>query len=186
MKKFFVGALLLVAVVLVVIAQFEMKKPNTLRSAPIPSVEQKTQVHSTDGTYLIEGEKVTLKNGKSEVVLEPGTASTQITSYFGNEVRGDFNGDGILDTAFLLTQDSGGSGTLFYVAALLSSGNTFAGSNAVLIGDRISPQSTVFQDGEIIVNYTDRKPDDAMTTEPSVGVSKRLNVQNGKLVEVSS
>ncbi len=185
MKKLFIVALVVCTVLFVVVAQNELKKPRITPVSSIPVLQDKPQVHSTDGTYVIEGEKVTLKNGKSEVVLEPGTASTQITNYFGNEVQGDFNGDGILDTAFLLTQNSGGSGTLFYVAVSLSSGNGFIGSNAVLIGDRIAPQSTVFQNGEIIVNYADRKPDDAMTADPSVGVSKRFKVQNGKLVDVS-
>ena len=49
----------------------------------------------------------------------PGSASRIVTRYFGSEVRGDLNGDGREDVAFLLTQQSGGSGTFFYAVAAL-------------------------------------------------------------------
>jgi hypothetical protein len=135
-------------------------------------------------TYDIGGERITLKNGYSEKEIVPGSASTQITQYFGNQVLADFNGDGVKDTAFLLTQSSGGSGTFYYAVVALSSKNGCKGTNAVLLGDRIAPQTTEFNNGEIIVNYADRKPNEPMTATPSVGVSKYLEVKDNSLVEV--
>jgi hypothetical protein len=114
-------------------------------------------------SYIIEGEKAT---------------------YFGNEVVGDFNNDGINDSAFILTQNTGGSGTFFYVAADVSSQNSFVGTNAILLGDRIAPQTTEFKDGQIIVNYADRKPGEAMTATPSVGISRYFKIESAKLVEI--
>jgi hypothetical protein len=61
--------------------------------------------------YTIEGETVLLQNGVAEREAAPGSAAKVSTRYFGNEVEGDLDGDGILDIAFLLTQDGGGSGT---------------------------------------------------------------------------
>ena len=44
-----------------------------------------------NATYNIEGQKVTLKNGLSEVEIAPGSASKIVTRYFGNEVKHDFD-----------------------------------------------------------------------------------------------
>jgi hypothetical protein len=113
------------------------------------------------------------------------TPASQGMKYFGNEVRGDLNNDGIGDIAFLFTYDGGGSGTFYYVVAALGSKDGYIGTNAIFLGDRIAPQATEFRDGNIIVNYADRKPTDPMTARPSVGVSKYLKIDNGNLVEIT-
>ncbi len=122
--------------------------------------------------YLVEGQKVKLVNGISEVEAAPGSSTKIVTKYFGNELEKDLDEDGRLDTAFLITQNSGGSGTFFYVVAALNKKEGFVGSDAVLLGDRIAPQTT--ESGArkiIIVNYADRKQDEPFTTAPSVGKS---------------
>lgn len=133
--------------------------------------------------YTVDGTSVTLKNGKSEVEITPGSSSKTITRYFGNNAIGDLNGDGTEDVAFLLTQESGGSGTFYYVVVALMTENGYVGTDAVFLGDRIAPQSTEIKNGRIIVNYADRKIDESMTTKPTVGISKYLKVVDGKLVE---
>jgi hypothetical protein len=135
-------------------------------------------------SYQIEGENILLKNGSAEKEVAPGSASKIITHYFGNEVRGDFNKDGKEDLAFILTNSEGGTGTFYYVVAALGKDGGYSGTNGILLGDRIAPQTTEFRDGTIIVNYADRKPSDAMTENPSVGVSKYLTVKDNTLVEV--
>lgn len=102
-------------------------------------------------------------------------------AYFGNDATGDLNGDKLPDTAFLLTAQTGGSGTFFYVAVALRTASGWTGTNAVLLGDRIAPQSTEIRDGVLIVNYADRNPGEPFTTQPSVGKSMYLHVVNGKL-----
>ncbi len=129
-----------------------------------------------DAEYIIDGQRVRLVDGKAEVEAAPGSASKITTTYFGNEVRHDLNGDGREDVAFLLTQNSGGSGTFYYVVAALNTERGWVGSEALLLGDRIAPQTTeVSQNpkhvGVIIVNYADRAPGEPMTTQPSVGKS---------------
>jgi len=147
------------------------------------SSEKSVAVDAKNATYIVEGENVTLTGGRAEEII-PGSASKIITQYFGNEAKADFNGDGKDDVAFILTQDGGGSGTFFYVAVALSKGSGTIGTNAIFLGDRIAPQTTEFRNGEIIVNYADRRPGDSMTTRPSVGVSRYFKVIDGKLVEV--
>ena len=171
--------IILILVVLVVVGGFgywfyQSKTENI--------VIKKITIDPKNCTYIIEGKNVTLKNGYSEEQTVAGSASKTITQYFGNEVTADFNGDGIKDTAFLLTQSSGGSGTFYYAVAALSSKDGCVGTNAVLLGDRIAPQTTEFNNGEIIVNYADRKPNEPMTATPTIGVSKYFKISDGKLV----
>ncbi len=105
------------------------------------------------------------------------------TRYFGYDSKGDLNGDGVEDVAFLLTEDNGGSGTFYYVVVALGTDTGYVGTNAIILGDRIAPQSTEIQNDEVIVNYADRLPTDPMTAQPSVGVSRYFRITDGKLIE---
>ena len=122
-------------------------------------------------TFTIDGKSLTINS------------STDGLTYFGNEATGDLNGDGDEDVAFLVTQSPGGSGTFYYVVVALKTPTGYAGTNAVLLGDRIAPQTLQIKKGELVVNYADRALTDPMTTKPSIGVSKYLHVVDGKLVE---
>jgi hypothetical protein len=137
-----------------------------------------------DISYDIEGRVITLTNGVSEIEAAPGSAARIITRYFGNESTGDVNNDGTPDVGFLLTQSRGGSGTFYYVVVALKTQDGYVGTNAVLLGDRIAPQSTEIRNGSLIVNYADRRPGEPFTTPPSVGISKVLKVVDGKLSTV--
>ena len=122
-----------------------------------------------DSSYEIDGRNFTIGN-------EIG--------YFGNKVSADFNRDGFIDEAFLITRDGGGSGTFYYVVVALNSDNGYRGTNGIFLGDRIAPQTTEFRNGEIIVNYAERRAAEPMTTRPSVGVSKYLKLESTRLVEI--
>jgi len=138
-----------------------------------------------NATYTLSSEKFTLINGVSVVKIAPDSASTVTTKYFGNEVHADLDGNGTEDVAFILTQNGGGSGTYYYVAAALKSADGYRGINGILLGDRIAPQTTEFKDGKLIVNFADRTKNEPMTATPSVGVSKTLTVTDGVLTEVT-
>ena len=126
-------------------------------------------------SYNIGGTNVTLENGHAETPAAPGSASKTVTEYFGNEIRKDLNDDGREDVVFLLTQNSGGTGTFFYVVAAVATDNGYVGSKAFPLGDRIAPQTTESGNGKVvIVNYADRRPNEPMTTQPSVGKSASL------------
>lgn len=152
----------------------------------LPSNENLLPVGYKDATYIIDGQPVTLSGGYSEIPIAPGSASKTITEYFGNEAVGDLNGDGTPDIAFLLTQTSGGSGTFYYVVVALKTSNGYQGTNAVFLGDRIAPQNTEIQNGEVIVNYADRNPAEPMTAQPSLGKSMYLKVVGATLEKVSN
>lgn len=137
-----------------------------------------------DAAYEVAGKRVQLTNGLSEVEAAPGSAAKIVTRIFGNEATGDLDGDGIADIGFVLTQSGGGSGTFYYAAAALRTAAGWTGTHAVLLGDRIAPQTTEQRAGVLIVNYAERRPGEPMTAQPSIGVSKYLRVVSGRLVEV--
>lgn len=155
-----------------------------------PSTTGTTQaVDPRNATYLIDGKEVTLVNGVAEQEAAPGSATKIVTKYFGNSVDIDLNSDGLMDAGFLLTQDGGGSGTFFYVATAINNAGSTQGTNAILLGDRIAPQSTNVDPNnpvQFIVNYAERKASEPMSAQPSVAVSRTFKLDNGTLVEVGT
>jgi hypothetical protein len=136
-----------------------------------------------NASFQVEGLPVTLADGVSETAAAPGSAARVVTRYFGNEATGDLDGDGVADAAFLITQTRGGSGTFFYVVAAVANAGGYAGTNAVLLGDRVAPQSVRVSDRALVVTYAERGPGAAMTDRPSVGVSKTLRLVGTTLAE---
>jgi hypothetical protein len=69
--------------------------------------------------------------------------------------------------------------------------NGFVGSGSYPLGDRIAPQSINIDEGTtmlgtkrvnvIVVNYADRKPNEPMTTPPSVGKTVWLKLDPSTL-----
>jgi hypothetical protein len=131
-----------------------------------------------NATYIIDGQPVTLINGVSEVPSAPGSATKTVTQYFGNEAYGDVDGDDDNDAAFLITQDSGGTGLFYYVVVALRTPTGYKLTNTFLVGDRIAPQSTEIKEDskELHVNFAERKKGEPMTAEPSVGATLLLKV----------
>jgi membrane-bound inhibitor of C-type lysozyme len=136
-----------------------------------------------NGTYRFNEKTVTLYDGLSEVSEIPDSETKVVTKYFGTETKGDVNGDGLDDVVFILTQNSGGSGTFYYATVALAGKGGYTGTNALLLGDRISPQTIEIKDAVMHVNFADRAPNEPLSAVPSVGVTKRFAVINGVLVE---
>ncbi len=137
-------------------------------------------------SYRIEGQEVRLIEGRAETEAPPGSATKTVTSAFGEPVFGDLNGDGTEDAALLLVHTPGGGGTFYYVSAALNADGGFRGTNAVLLGDRIAPQTIEIRDGVMIANYAERGPGEPISTPPSFGVSKYLVVEAGELTTLHS
>ena len=159
------------------------------KSAEAPVMSQLSPEQSVfDGknaTFTIDGKSVTLVNGISEVPAAPGSAAKITTRYFGNETTGDLSGDGLPDMAFLVTQDTGGSGLFYYAVVAIKTTDGYKTTNAFLVGDRIAPQSTYIpaNSQELQINYAERKPGEPMTARPSVGVTLLLKVTPAGILE---
>jgi hypothetical protein len=126
-------------------------------------------------SYMIEGKTITFVNGAADTT----------TKLFGQPTLGDLDHDGKTDAAIILVQQPGGSGTFYYVAAAMNTASGAKGTNAILLGDRIAPQNIGIMNGQIVVNYADRKPGEPMSTQPSVGVTKYISFDGTALVEAS-
>lgn len=166
-------------IVLVALGGFWAFHSDWLRQNETKTVTEQADYKNIE--YRINGQTVKLQDGMASVPAAPGSASMVVTKYFGNELRTDLNGDGREDVAFLLTQESGGSGTFFYVVAALYTEQGYVGSDAYLLGDRIAPQGIEVSQNPrqrqvIVVNYADRAADEPMTTAPSVGQSVYLKL----------
>jgi hypothetical protein len=138
-------------------------------------------VDPRNASYLIDGTVVKLKDGIAEEPAAPGSASKIITRYFGNELATDLDGDGREDTAFILTQEAGGSGTFFYAVAARSTPEGYVGSDGYLLGDRIAPQATTLSQNPrhvrvVVFNYADRAPGEPMSAQPTIGKSAYLKL----------
>ena len=155
---------------------------------PPPVDEAAPSKDVENGTYFIDGQPVTLVNGVAEHEATPGSGSRIITSYFGNEVEVDLNSDGLMDMAFLLQQENGGSSIFYYVTAAIQTADGYMGTNAIFLGDRIAPQSTnidLNNPSQFVVNYVDRKEGEPMSSPPTEGASKTFKFENDSLVEVT-
>lgn len=132
-------------------------------------------------SYLIAGQQVQLTDGYNKSEIAPGSVTNVITRYLGNELFTDLDGDGDDDIAFILTQETGGSGVFYYAVAALNTDNGYRGSDGYLLGDRVAPQSTVISSNPrhkkvVVFNYADREMGEPMTTQPSVGKSIYLKI----------
>jgi hypothetical protein len=141
-------------------------------------------VDPLDATFTIEGEPTDLVAGRAARQAAPGSATRVTTAVFDAPARGDLDGDGTEDAALILVQQPGGSGTFYYVAAALAVEGLFRGSNAVLLGDRIAPQSLAVRNGVIRASYADRRAGEPMAAAPSVGRTMYLTLRDGMLVEI--
>ncbi len=182
MNKKLLSVILIIIVIAIAIYATSYKKSEPL------VVTQNTTPASFDGkntSFTIDGKEVTLVNGISEVPIAPSSASKIVTRYFGNVATGDLTGDGVSDTSFLITQETGGSGVFFYAVVAIKTESGYKTTNAFLVGDRIAPQSSYIplNSQELQINYAKRKSGEPMTTQPSVGVTLLLKVTNAGVLE---
>lgn len=134
-------------------------------------------------TYLIEGKPIHLRDGRAEAPAAPGSAARVRTVVLGAPVYGDLTGDGEADAALILVQDSGGSGTFYYVAAALRMGVSYRGTNTARLGDRVAIHDLRIRNGVVIVDYADRRTSEPMSAEPTVDESRDFVLRDGKLRE---
>ncbi len=141
-------------------------------------------VDPLNATYRIDGREVRLVNGRAVESVAPSVKTKTKIVVCGQPVYGDLDGDGQRDAALLLVLDPGGSGTFYYAAAARYENGTYRGTNAVFLGDRIAPQEVAIRDGILEVSYAERRPDEPMSTPPSVGRTMHLILRNGALVNL--
>jgi hypothetical protein len=156
---------------------------------PIPTPTTSTssttfEIHPdlSNGTFEFEGENITLKNGANQTEVGNGGA-VQETTLTDLVAYGDLNQDTKEDEVAIMVQNGAGSGIFFYVVGYVSGPVAHKGTNAVFVGDRISPQKISINKEGIMVTYLDRKPDEAFDAEPTVEHIQTFVYKNGVLRE---
>ena len=134
----------------------------------------------SNATFKIEKDTVTLANGRSERPAAPGSASAAVTT-LDQTMSGDIDGDGRADSVVILVNQPGGSGSFFYVAALLNPSAGVSATPAILLGDRVKISSVRVDGKTIVVELLDRASGQPMTASPSIAVTKRFVVDGGAL-----
>ena len=131
-------------------------------------------------SYLIEKEKVTLRDGHAREKI-PGTTAVIITEIIRRPVYADLTADGIREAVSIVMQHSGGTGTFYYLVA--------AGSNGLIesyfLGDRINTVSLKILKDTITVRYLDRSGTQPMAMKPSVQRSMGFKLIDNRLVLIT-
>lgn len=105
------------------------------------------------------------------------------TTIWGTPKTGNLNEDTLVDQAVILTQNTGGSGDFYYVAAAVNQGGKYLGTNAQLLGDSIAMQTMMITPDKLIeVNYAVRAEGDPMTEQPKEAVSSYFELNGMQLV----
>jgi uncharacterized lipoprotein YbaY/heat shock protein HslJ len=141
-----------------------------------------------NATYQgIYEQPVTLTDGAyaGEPFVEGGASRPTVTLIESPIAYGDINGDGQDDAAVLLAENSGGSGTFVYLAAVANQDGQPVNVATTLLGDRVQVESLKIENNQIVVEMVQAGPDDPMCC-PSQQVVKTYELQGDQLVETSS
>ena len=136
-----------------------------------------TAIDPYNHAYLIDKEKVVLKNGHARKAI-PGTTASIITEVIRRPAHVDLNGDGEDEAVVLLMQHTGGSGTFYYLAAAAKA----AVIDAIYLGDRIKLRPLETVGDTVIVNYLDRESSQPMSASPLVEKRRRFRLSGNALV----
>ena len=142
-------------------------------------------VDPANATYRIEADDVTLVDGRLEVPVAPGSATQTVTVLSARRAYGELAGAGAADAGVVVTQDRGGSGTFYYLAALRGSAGAGA-ADTVFLGDRIIVDDVSVAHGRLTVSYLVRRPSEPFAATPTVPVRRSFVLENDSLIEVGS
>lgn len=157
--------------------------------APSPETAKENMASSPENaTYNVEGEEFTLVAGSAKKELMPNSATMSELVMFGEPSFGDIDGDGDDDAVLILVNNPGGSGSFYYATLAINIAGKYKGTDAVLLGDRIAPQTYRIIDNKAEINYVVRRPEDDFSIAPSVGKSLFLKYdpETFRLIEIAS
>lgn len=73
---------------------------------------------------------------------------------------GDINGDGVDDAIAVLATSSGGDAVFYDLVGLVSDAGDFSAAGVVLLGDRVRVNEVAIVNGDVVVDYARRGPND--------------------------
>lgn len=124
--------------------------------------------------FNINQSDIQLINGYAEQMTSSDTSSKITTQVWGEPKVSDLNADGQRDAVLILSQNTGGSGTFYYLVVAIREGNQYKGSKGVLLGDRIQPQKIKVVANRVTVEFLERFKGQPYTTSPSVLTKQKV------------
>jgi len=128
--------------------------------------------------YYIDGIVYTLSNGILEQQIEDSTTFNKF-KLLEFKASGDINQDSVDDSAVILINDAGGSGTFYYLG-ILTSGPTPIIENTSFLGDRIEVKEINFVDGNFEVVYLDRDVETSFDQPPTIEITGIAEIDENK------
>jgi hypothetical protein len=130
----------------------------------------------------VEGGKVPLKDGKWKDPVEGGSTF----ALDSHQALGDLDGDGTVDAAGIVVEQSTGTGTFYFLFGLLSRGGAAVQAGPPeWLGDRsVIERITIDRKGIISVRYVTHKDGDPSCC-PTMRIEDRYRVDNGVLTGIT-
>jgi len=152
--------------------------PQDVSSTPFPLTRQILENLQYHGIY---DQAVTLTAGKYAGLpfVEGGVSRPTITLQIF--APGDLDQDGIADAVVVLVENSGGSGSFIYLAAVLNNDGDPVNASTILLGDRVQVQSIEVVDGSIVVTMLTHTPEDPLCC-PTHQVEMNYLLNAGQLI----
>jgi hypothetical protein len=116
--------------------------------------------------------------------FEEGGASRPVVAVRASAL-GDLNQDGIGDAAVVLAENSGGSGTFIYLAAVVNRDTGPLNISTLLLGDRVQVRSIQLVDGKIRLAALTHGPQDPLCC-PSQQSERLYLLKEDQLVPVET
>ena len=131
-------------------------------------------------------EPVRLVNGvyEGEPFVPGGSARPRVELLADLYVTPDIDGDGSADAFVLLNESSGGTGQFLYLAAVTRVEDGVRHAGTLRVGDRVDVISLRSASGKAILEYVTTGPGEPACC-PTLMVSSRYGLEDGKLVELS-
>jgi len=156
-------------------------------AAPVASTEAPRFEAVTNATYHgIYETPVRLVNGRFEgEPFAAGGVSRPTVQLIGGVLEtGDLDGDGSEEAVVLLVENSGGTGSFIYLAALGRRGGEVVNLGTGLVGDRVQIRSIRVHGRQIELEVVQRGPNDAACCPSQKAM--RVWALDGGLVETST
>jgi len=118
--------------------------------------------------FNINQSDIQLVNGYAEKSAAASYSNKITTQVWGAPKVADLNADGQQDAVLVLSQNTGGSGTFYYLVVAIRDGNIYKGGKGLLLGDRIQPQDIRVADNRVTVEFLDRLENAPYTTSPTI------------------
>lgn len=152
---------------------------------PGPTLDERFAHACYQGVNPIDPKEDTcLKDGRWEgtPAAAAGTALKPTVVLSPRRESGDLDGDGVPETALLLTSEPGGSGSFVYLVIAAWRGDRVVDLATTLLGDRVRVRSLKIAGGKLLVDIQQGAPGDPACC-PTQLATRTFTLKGGQLAE---